>query len=108
MEICVMKCCFMNFHEKENEKNLIAHLDREIDIAIARGCSVFFAGTRYPEDDIFVKRVLNIAKMYAEGEIAIERVEAESEEALKKRLLAVADYEVYPYETDIYPYPDYE
>ena len=90
----------MNFHEKENAKDLVKHLDWEIESAIGRGCSVFFAGTRYPEDDIFAERVIEAAKPYAEGEVVLKRMESESNEALKKCFLNIADWEIYPFEED--------
>ena len=31
-----MICCFMNFHEQENAKNLEEHLDKEIERAIEK------------------------------------------------------------------------
>lgn len=91
-----MICCFMNFHEQESARDLVAHLDREIDIAIGRGCSVFLTGTKYPEDKIFAKRVINTAKYYANEEIKLIKID-ESDEILKTRFIAVADWEIYAY-----------
>ena len=93
-----MICTFMNFHEKENEKNLEKHLTREIEIAIGRGCSVFLTGMRYPEDEIFAEKVKEAAKFYAEGEVVLKTIEKGSEEELKNFFMSVADYELYPYE----------
>ena len=92
-----MICCFMNFHEQENAKNLEEHLDHEIERAIDKGCSIFFAGTLHPEDDIFAQRVENIAKFYADGEIIIKRVNDDTDEALKNCFISIADWEIYPY-----------
>ena len=97
-----MTCCFMNFREKDSEKDLIRHFDREIDIAIGRGCSVFMTGTRYPEDVIFADRVKNISKYYADGEIKLVCID-ETEEKLKKRFIHEADWEIYAYDLDEYP-----
>ena len=93
-----MICTFMNFHQEENAKDLEKHLDREIDIAIGRGCSVFLTGMRYPEDEIFAERVINISKFYAEGEVVLKPIDKGSEEELKRFFTAVADWEIYPYE----------
>ncbi len=92
-----MICCFMNFHEQENAKNLEEHLDREIEIAIDRGCSIFFAGTLHPEDDIFAERVENFAKLYEDGEIFMNRVKDDTDEAVKNRFISIANWEIYPY-----------
>ncbi len=99
-----MICCFMNFHERESEKDLIKHFDREIDCAIGRGCSVFVTGTKYPEDKIFAERVMNISKYYADGEIKLVCVD-EADEALKNRFIDTAEWEIYAYEVDEYPIP---
>ena len=102
-----MTCCFMNFHEQETAKDLVAHLDREIDIAIGRGCSVFLTGTKYPEDKIFSERVKNMAKYYADGEIKLIKLK-ECDETLKDRFIASADWEIYAYncDSDKYPLPN--
>ncbi len=100
-----MICCFMNFHEQKTAKNLIEHLDREIDIAIGRGCSVFLTGTKYPEDEIFAQRVLNMTKYYQDGEIKLVKIE-ECDEVLKNRFIELADWEIYAYNCDCYPYPN--
>jgi len=97
-----MLCCFMNLHEKENEKDLIKHFDKEIDNAIARGCTSFLTGTKYPEDEIFAERVKNAAKYYKDGEIKLILME-ESDEKLKKRFIEIADWEIYSFNTDDYP-----
>ena len=59
-----MICCFMNFHEKENAKDLEKHLDKEIQDAINFGCTVFISGKNYPEDKVFEERVKEAAKKY--------------------------------------------
>lgn len=97
-----MTCCFMNFHERETEKDLIRHLDREIDYAIGRGCNVFMTGTKHPEDKVFIERVKNISKHYAYGEIALICLD-ESDEKLKRHFIAVADWEIYAYDLGEYP-----
>ncbi|MBQ3119081.1 MAG: hypothetical protein IJC10_04895 [Clostridia bacterium] len=99
-----MTCCFMNFHEKASEKDLIRHFDREIDIAIGRGCTIFLTGTKYPEDEIFAERVKNMAKYYSDGEIKLICLD-EPDEALKEKFIQVADWEIYAYELDDYPFP---
>ncbi len=99
-----MTCCFMNFHEKENAEDLIKHFDREIDIAIGRGCSVFMTGTKYPEDKIFAERVMNMAKYYNDGEIKLICVD-EDDKTLLRRFIWTADWEIYAYELNEYPFP---
>ncbi len=99
-----MICCFMNFHEEESVKDLVKHFDREIDYAIGRGCSVFMTGTKYPEDKIFAERVMNISKYYADGEIKLVCVD-EADEALENHFIDVAEWEIYAYEVDEYPFP---
>jgi len=98
-----MTCCFMNFQRQETESDLAKHFDREIDIAIGRGCDIFICGNKYPEDEIFAKRVMNMAKYYAEGEISLVRMENEDDMALKKRFISLADWEIYAYDCDRYP-----
>ncbi len=93
-----MTCCFFNLHEKENAKDLVKHFDKEIEHAIDWGCSVFLAGTNYPEDDIFAERVMEAAKHYAEGVIKVVRVKEKSDEKLKSHFIDVADWEIYSYE----------
>ena len=100
-----MICCFMNFHEQESADDLIAHFDREIEHAINWGCSVFMTGTKYYEDEIFAQRVENMSKYYQDGEIKLIKIE-ESDEMLKKRFIAIADWEIYAYNCDRYPYPN--
>lgn len=97
-----MICCFMNFHECETEEDLIRHLDREIDYAIGRGCTVFMTGTKYPEDKIFIERVKNISKFYADGEITLVCLD-KSDEELKDYFIDVADWEIYAYDMCEYP-----
>ncbi len=98
-----MTCCFMNFHEEESVQDLVKHFDREIDYAIGRGCSVFMTGTKYPEDKIFAERVMNISKNYADGEIKLVCVD-EADEALENRFIDVAEWEIYAYDVDEYPF----
>ncbi len=100
-----MTCCFMNFHECESDKDLIKHLDREIDYAIGRGCTVFVTGTQHPEDKIFAERVINISKYYADGEIKLVCIDEDDDEILKMRFIDSADWEIYAYEIDEYPVP---
>ena len=100
-----MTCCFMNFHERENAEDLIEHFDREIDIAIGRGCSVFMTGTKYPEDEIFSQRVINMSKYYAKEEIKLIQVEEECDETLRRHFIEVADWEIYAYDLDSDKYP---
>ena len=100
-----MICCFMNFHEQETEKDLIKHFDREIDMAIARGCSTFWAGTKYPEDKIFADRVTNMAKFYDKDEIELKFFKdcKNYDEEIKNLFLKIADWEIYAYDTGDYP-----
>ena len=100
-----MICCFMNFHEKQTEKDLIKHFDREIDMAIARGCTTFWAGTKYPEDEIFVSRVKNMAKFYQKDEIEVMLfTDRENyDEEIRKFFIGIADCEIYAYDTGEYP-----
>ena len=99
-----MICCFMNFHEEETVQDLEKHLDREIDYAIGRGCSVFMTGTKYPEDKIFAERVIGMSRYYAEGEVILICLN-ESDEVLKNRFIDMADWEIYAYDVDEYPPP---
>ena len=98
-----MICCFMNFHEQESANDLIKHLDREIDIAIGRGCSQFLTGMRYPEDEIFAQRVQNAAKFHKEGEINLITVNDCTDEELRRRFISLANWEIYAYDIDKYP-----
>ena len=100
-----MICCFMNTHEKETEQDLIKHLDREIDMAIARGCTTFWSGDKYPEDEIFITRAKNMAKYYAEGEIEVKVFQTceNYDEEIKKFFMEIADWEIYAYDTGEYP-----
>ena len=100
-----MICCFMNFHERESEKDLIKHFDREIDYTIGRGCSVFMTGIKYPEDKIFAERVKNIAKYYADGEIKLIQIHEDDDKILENRFIDLAEWEIYAYEVDEYPIP---
>ena len=102
-----MICCFMNFHEKESEHDLVKHFDREIDMAIARGCTTFWAGTKYPEDEIFINRAKNMAKYYAKNEIDVRTFSDREnyDEEIKKFFLTIADWEIYAYDTGDYPVP---
>ena len=92
-----MICCFMNFHEGENTKDLAKHLEKEIEIAVGRGCSVFICGNKRPEDDIFAETVEKISKYYAEGEVVLKRMD-KTEEELKNIFIDIADWEIYPFE----------
>ncbi len=94
-----MTCCFMNFQEGKTEKDLIRHLDREIDIAIGRGCTVFMTGANSPEDELFADRVRHASKYYADGEISLLCVN-DTNDALKRRFIEAADWEIYPYDCD--------
>lgn len=93
-----MICCFYNLHEQENAKNLVEHFDKEIENAIGRGCTVFFCGKKYPEDEIFAQRVKENAKHYAEGVVMLAKISEDSDEALKKLFIKLADWEIYSYE----------
>ena len=101
-----MICCFMNFHENENAEDLIKHFDREIEHAIDWGCTVFVTGTQHSEDKIFAQRVTNMSKYYADGEIKLVQLEEKSEKILRSLFINIADWEIYSYERDCYPYPD--
>lgn len=94
-----MVCCFMNFHEKENAKDLKKHFDGEIDNAISRGCTTFVTGKRYPEDELFAERVLVAAKEYPNENISLifANPELKSDEDLKKYFIDIADWEIYSY-----------
>ncbi len=92
-----MICCFMNFHEKENAKDLEKHLDKEIQDAINFGCTVFISGKDHPEDKIFEERVKEAAKKYDTGEIQYVGISA-SDEDLKNLFIHIADWESYSYE----------
>lgn len=94
-----MICCFMNLHEKENAKDLSKHFDKEIEIAIGRDCSVFVAGTNYPEDILFEERVREASKFYEDGDIRFLAVENASEDELASFFIQIADWEIYSYET---------
>ena len=100
-----MTCCFMNFHERENAEDIIKHFDREIEHAIDWGCTSFVTGTKYPEDEIFAQRVINMSKYYAKGEIKLVQLNEKNDEILKSRFIKMADWEIYSYESDNYPYP---
>lgn len=93
-----MTCCFFNLHQQENAKNLEKHFDREIEIAIGRGCSIFVCGKKYPEDEIFAQRVREAAKHYAEDEITLVAMAEEDDAKLKKIFIDIADWEIYSYE----------
>ena len=95
----------MNFHEQESEQDLIKHFDREIDMVISRGCSTFWAGTKYPEDEIFSHRVLNMAKYYDKDEIEVKIFTDRDnyDEEIKKFFMMIADLEIYAYDTGDYP-----
>ncbi len=95
-----MTCCFFNLHQQENAPNLEKHFDKEIEIAIGRGCSIFLCGKKYPEDEIFVQRVKEAAKHYAEGEITVSVMSEDDDEKLKKLFIDIADWEIYSYEVD--------
>lgn len=95
-----MTCCFFNLHEQENAENLEKHFDREIEIAIGRGCSIFVCGKKYPEDEIFAERVRHAAKRYAEGEISLVAMAEEDDANLKKTFIDIADWEIYSYDVD--------
>lgn len=94
-----MVCCFMNFHEQENAKDLKKHLDGEIDNAISRGCTTFVTGNRYPEDKLFTERIVEAAKEYPDKNISLffANPEFESDEDLKKYFINIADWEIYSY-----------
>ncbi len=92
-----MVCCFMNFHEKENAKNLLRHFDGEIDNAISRGCDTFIAGNKYPEDILFAESVATVAKEYPNKDIKVILVEprGDYEKNLKDFFICIADWEIY-------------
>lgn len=94
-----MVCCFMNFHEKGNAKDLKMHFDREIDNAISRGCTTFVTGRRYPEDKLFAERVLATAKEYPNKDIRLSFADQEykSDQDLKNYFIGIADWEIYSY-----------
>ena len=94
-----MVCCFMNFHERENAKDLKRHFDREIDNAISRGCTKFVTGKRYPEDELFAERVSAAAKEYPNKDIRLTFADPElkSDEDLKNYFIGIADWEIYAY-----------
>jgi len=92
-----MIACFMNFHEKENAKDLVKHLDKEIENAINFGCKTFVSGKNHPEDKVFEERVKETAKQYAAGEVEYVGISAPDEE-LKNLFINIADWEVYSYE----------
>ena len=92
-----MICCFMNFHEKENAKDLEKHLDKEIQDAINFGCTVFISGKNHPEDKVFEERVKMAASQYAPGEIRHVGISAPDEE-LNNHFIHIADWESYAYE----------
>ena len=94
-----MTCCFFNLHKQENSPNLEKHFDKEIEIAIGRGCSIFVCGKKYPEDEIFAERVMEAAKHYADDEISLVRMAEEDDDKLKKMFIDIADWEIYSYET---------
>ncbi len=92
-----MIACFMNFHEKENAKDLVKQLDNEIEKAIIFGCKTFISGKNHTEDKVFEERVKEAAKEYAAGEIQYVGITA-SDEELKNLFINIADWEVYSYE----------
>ena len=93
-----MIACFMNFHEKENAKDLKEHLDKEIERAVEFGCTTFIFGKKYPEDKIFEERIKERAKKYAENEITYAGITVEDDEELKNLFIQIADWECYSYE----------
>lgn len=93
-----MVCCFMNLHEKENAQNLSSHFDKEIEIAVGRGCYTFVCGNKYPEDEIFAQRVKEAAKNYAEDEIKLLVIAEPQDEKLMELFIKIAQWEIYSYE----------
>ena len=89
--------CFMNFHERENAKDLIKHFDKEIEKAISFGCTTFISGKNYPEDKLFEERVKEWAKKYATDEIQYVGITAPDDE-LKNLFRHIADWEIYSFE----------
>ena len=94
-----MVCCFMNFHEQENAKDLKKHFDGEIDNAISRGCTTFVTGRRYPEDELFAERVFAASREYPDIDIKLvfANPELASDEELKGYFISIADWEIYSY-----------
>lgn len=109
-------CCFMNFHEEENAENLENHFDRELQVALGRGCLTFVTGTKYPEDAVFAESVLKAAKAYTDSDVHLICVAPKSsgyenphaahinyiddkkyDEELKKLFIELADWEIYSY-----------
>ena len=95
-----MVCCFYNLHEQASAKDLKKHFDKEIEIAIGRGCTVFLCGKKYPEDEIFALRVTENAKHYASGEIILGKIDEENDERLKSLFINLADWEIYSYDVE--------
>ena len=95
-----MTCCFFNLHQQENAPNLEKHFDKEIEIAIGRGCSIFVCGKKYPEDEIFAQRVQEAAKHYAPDEISLVTMAETDDDKLKKIFIDIADWEIYSYDVD--------
>ena len=92
-----MICCFMNFHEKENAKDLEKHLDKEIQDAINFGCTVFISGKNHPEDKVFEERVKLASERYGMGEVQYVGISAPDAELLDL-FIHIADWESYAYE----------
>ena len=93
-----MICCFMNLHEQESSRDLVKHFDTEIEKAILFGCKKFLSGTNHPEDVIFKERVKKASEFYANSEVEFVGISA-SDKELKELFIAVADWEIYAYET---------
>ena len=106
----------MNFHEKETDKDLKKHLDRELQIALGKGCFTFITGTKYPEDAVFIDSVINAAKPYPKGDVRLICIAPESsgyknenaicikyikdetyDEKLRELFIELADWEIYSY-----------
>ena len=109
-------CCFMNFHEKETIKDLEKHLDRELQIALGKGCFTFITGTKYPEDTVFIERVIKAFRPYPKGEVRLICIAPKSsryenpdavcvkyiddenyDEELRKLFIILPDWEIYSY-----------
>ena len=92
-----MICCFMNLHEQKNFNDLAHHFDNEIEYAIIfNGCTTFYSGTKYPEDELFAERVKEMSKRYPQGKIQLVLIDKADDE-LKEYFIKKADWEIYSY-----------
>ncbi len=95
-----MICCFMNLHEIASLQDLDAHFDREIEEAVMWGCDTFLCGTKYPEDEIFARRIKVYLKKKPDEFISFYQVtpKGDYDRQIKSLFICLADREIYAYE----------